>query len=102
VLDYANRVEAVVDIGTLKQKMGVFTDFLLTELIYMPEDIADLLWMSARDSDDPEREIRHMLSDRIEKIVKKAKEAAAKIGPPPGGVKYIMLDMEDDEKRGQE
>lgn len=95
VLKYAKDAGAVVDIETLKRKVGAFANFLVTHLIYMPEDVSALLWMSARSDEDPERKIREILAKRIEVIIQEAKKAAAGVMPPDRGVKYIMLDMED-------
>lgn len=95
VLKYAEKVGAMVDNESLRRKMGTFIDFLLTQLVYMPEDISDMIWMQAKDEADPERVIRNLLSERIGEIVKKAKVAAAKLEPPDTGVKYVMIGMDD-------
>jgi hypothetical protein len=98
VLKYAAEIGAMIDIETLKQKIGAFKNFLLTELIYMPEDISDLLWMSARDSEDPERTIREMLSQRIEKIIEEAKKSSAQIVSLNKAAQYVMLDLDEQKK----
>jgi hypothetical protein len=96
VLKYAKEAEAVIDIETLKQKIGAFSNFLLTHLIYMPEDISDHLWMKARGAEDPEREIRKLLSERVEQIIQEAKTAASEVLPPETGIKYVMVGMDDE------
>jgi len=98
VIDYAEKIGAVVDIETLKQKMNAFSSFLFTHLVYLPENIAVDLWMSARAADDPERKIREMLSKSIDTLIKEAKVAAAEVLPPNHGVKYVMLGLEEDEE----
>ena len=97
VLKYAEQVGAVVDVETLKQKMNAFSGALFSQLVYLPENIADDLWMSARGHEDPERKIREMLSARIENIIENAKAAAAGVLPPEKGIKYVMLGLEDEE-----
>lgn len=95
VLAYAKDAEAVVDVEALRHKLGAFTDFLYNRLIYLPEDIADMLWMEANGSEDPERVIRKRLSERIAEIIREAKKAAEKVVPPDGGVKYVMIALKD-------
>jgi phage terminase Nu1 subunit (DNA packaging protein) len=96
VLKYAKEADAVIDVETLKQKIGAFANFLLTHLIYMPEDISDHLWMIASGADEPEREIRKLLSERVEAIIQEAKAAASDVLPPDHDVKYVMIGMEDE------
>lgn len=98
VIDYAEKIGAVVDIETLKQKMNAFSSFLFTQLVYLPENIAVDLWMSARADEDPERKIRQILSKSIHKLIEEAKAAAAAVLPPDHGVKYVMLGLEEEEE----
>lgn len=97
VLKYAENIGAVVDTETLNRKLGAFANFLFTRLVYLPENIAADLWMTARADDDPERKIREILSDQIEELIKEAKKAAAEVLPPDHGIKYIMLGLEEEE-----
>lgn len=97
VLKYAKEAEAVIDIETLKRKMGKFTDFLMSHLVSMPEDICAMLWMSARAAEDPEREIKRQLAKRVESIIEEAKLAAQEITPPESRIKYVLIGMDDEE-----
>ena len=60
--------------------------------MYLPEDIADSLWLEAQASDDPPQTIRDVLSKRLASVVAGAKRVAAEIEPPPAGRTYIILD----------
>ena len=96
VLKYAKDVGAVVDIETLKQKMGAFTGFLFSRLVYLPEGISADLWMTARSNPDPERKIREMLSGHIEEVIQEAKVAALAVLPAQTDVRYVMLGLDDE------
>lgn len=95
-LDYMNKLDVLIDSDTLLKIFSPFYDFLLTELIHMPEEIADMLWMQAKDSDDPEKKIADLLKDRIEQIVKRAKDVAEGILPEKG-MKRRYVSIEEKE-----
>jgi len=96
-LEYAEKLNAVIDAETLRRKMGVFADFLTTHLVYLPEDISSSLWMEAKASDDPEATIREVLGARIAKVIAEAKRVAAEIEPPPAGRRYLIVDHDEQE-----
>jgi hypothetical protein len=95
LLKYAQDIDAVVDITTLNQKIGQFSNFLQSRLISFPEENSAFLWMSAEADDDPERRIREILTEKIADIISAAKDAALEVAPPQEGVKYIVVNMED-------
>jgi len=94
-LEYAEKLGVIIDISALNQKFGAFYDFLLNDLIYMPESIADILWMKARASETPERAIEDELKVQIGDIIQKAKRAAESVRPPVTGAQYIMTAPEE-------
>lgn len=97
LLKYAREVEILVDNETLRRKMGRFMDFLLTSLVDFPGENSDILWMRAADADDPAREIREFLEGRLGDVIKKAKLAAAELEPPDSDVKYVMLQVDEEQ-----
>jgi len=90
-LEYANKLKVIVDLDALEQRFGVFRDFLLNGLIYMPESVCDMLWLKAQGAEHPERIIEETLKDVIAEIIEQAKRAAAAVVPPVEGTKYIMI-----------
>jgi hypothetical protein len=94
--EYMQKLDAVVDVDTMIEAFSAFYDFLMNGLIYMPEESADMIWMRAKDSDNPEKAITDELKDRIESIVKRAKEAAEKVFPEKGK-KRRYVSIEEDE-----
>ena len=96
--DYFQKLGAVVDIESLRRKMGKFEDVLITHLIYMPEEIADQLWIAAKSSDDPPKLIREYLADKIGVVVREAKLAVRDIVPEVDSVrKYVIIDDKSEE-----
>jgi len=95
--EYFERVGAIVDIESLRRKMGRFTDVLITDLLYLPEEIADQLWLRAKAAGEgAPKVIREVLADRIEVIVESAKRAARDIVPPEADRRYSVIDEPND------
>lgn len=95
--DYFKKLGAVVDLETLRQKMGKFTDILVTNLVYLPEEIADQIWMAAKASDDPPKFIREFLADKLAVVVRDAKKAAKDVAPDDDMIrKYVIIDEKSD------
>ena len=94
-LEYAQRLEVLVDADTVQRVFGAFRDTLLNDLIYMPSEAADMLYMIARSTDDS-RKIEEELSTRIAEIVAKAKRAAEQIVPRGVDQKYVMIEPDGD------
>jgi len=94
-LEYAEKLGVIIDCEAIQQKFGAFYDFLLNDLIYMPESIADIIWMKARASETPERAIEEELKTQISDVIEKAKRAAEAVSPPVDGAKYIMTSPDE-------
>ena len=93
VLAYATKLNATIDIKTLTQKFNVFMDFVVSDLIAMPDDIADMLWSKANGSSSPEASIRADLKDRVSSIIENAQAAAEKVVPEIDERKYTIKDL---------
>jgi hypothetical protein len=94
VLEFAEKLGAVVDIETLEQRMGRFADFLVSQLLYMSEDVADIIYMRSKNAENPELVITEILQKRIAGIIEKAKIASARVVPRQNGAKYVILDLD--------
>lgn len=90
--EYLERLGAVVDLETLRRKIGHFRDSLTNSLLYLPEDISEMLWLQARAADDGAAVIREELTRRIASIIREAKKAADDIARPHNGRRYAVID----------
>lgn len=93
---YFERIGAFIDGETVRQKMAVFIDVLVTQLVYEADEVADSLWDRARAADDPPKAIREILSKQNAAIITKAKRAAAELEPPKAGRTYFVTDRDDE------
>lgn len=89
-LDYAERLDLMVDDKTLRRKFGIFFDHILNDLVALPDSIADILVNVMESSDDPTMAVADILKQSIKDIIKKGKRAARKVKPPKSGRKYVI------------
>jgi hypothetical protein len=93
-LEYGEKLKLLIDENSLTKKFGKFFDFIINQLIYMPEEASDMLWNKAKSAHDPVKALEEELKDRIRDIVDKAKRAAANVIPEKSkGSRYVLLDM---------
>ena len=91
--EYFEKIGALVDLESLRRKMGKFTDVLITDLLYFPEEIADQLWLRAKAAGEKAPTvIREILSDRLTVIVEEAKRAARGVVPEDRDRRYSVID----------
>jgi hypothetical protein len=91
--EYTKKIDAIVDIESIHKLFIPFFDIIMTDLVHMPEESAEMIWQRARSSEHPARAIQDELASRIESVIKKAKAAMMEITPEPGkSRKYIILE----------
>jgi hypothetical protein len=91
-LEYAEKLGVMNDNTALDRKFGTFQDFLLNDLIYMPEESSDILWAEASTSENPVKTLEDGLKKRIAKIIESAQAAAREVLPPKTGTSYIFIE----------
>ena len=92
-LEYASSLEIVVDDKTIRRKIGTFVDFLLNDLIAVPDSISDILVSTVRAIEDDTQAIEavsNLLKKTIRDIVVNGKAAARGVRAPRKGRKYII------------
>ena len=89
-VDYAERLNVVVDDVSLFKLFGLFYDHLLNDLIYLPESIADILVNVVKSSDDPRAAVVEELKKAIKSAIGGGKSAIKKLKPPKKGRRYVL------------
>lgn len=91
-LEYANKIGLLIDYESMIKKFAPFVSVITTELITLPESVADMIVALARANDDAEKEVEKFLADYIEKIIENAKEASANVTEPLHDVLYSVAE----------
>lgn len=97
-LEYGQKLGILVDSKAMQRKFGVFQNFIINDLITLPDTISDMLTAIAQTSDDPVDAVKAELRRAIKTLVENAKSAASEIEAPLDGVEYVIIGKEDDEQ----
>jgi hypothetical protein len=92
-LEFAERLNIMMDDKTLRRKFGIFYDHILNDLIYLPDSISDILANEARSADtivEAVNVVTKLLKRSLKSVIKKGKRAAKQVRPPKKGRKYVI------------
>lgn len=93
ILEYVEKLGAMIDRETLNQIMNTFMNFVLTEICYLPSNVSDVCWLKAKNSQAPEKAIEEVLADKCKAIIEKGKSLCNELTPPHDGRKYTVTDL---------